>query len=202
MKLRSKILSYTLPLILIPLIIMALATYYFIIRANQVQTDEETKRSLNEVIVNIGQEANSVKKDIEVLSKVPALAKLLTASSNNLSNGTFVKEEHEFFKTFIQKSKKATIALNEDLYVFDLSESAASIFGYSKEELIDSSSEKILDQLVVHEMKSCLSEPCGGTFAPWPLAQESYVGIQKDHFHIYIHLLLLQMVSLQVLLSL
>ena len=93
MKLRSKILSYTLPLILIPLIIMALATYYFIIRANQVQTDEETKRSLNEVIVNIGQEANSVKKDIEVLSKVPALAKLLTASSNNLSNGTFVKEE-------------------------------------------------------------------------------------------------------------
>ena len=77
MKLRSKILSYTLPLILIPLLVMALAVYYFIIRANQVQVQEERKRSLTEAIANIGQESKTVRKDVEVLANIPAISQFL-----------------------------------------------------------------------------------------------------------------------------
>lgn len=94
MKLRSKILIYTLPLILIPLLVMALAFYYFVIRANQVQIQEERKQSLQEAIASIGQEANSVRKDIEVLSKVPVLAQFLGDSSYNSRNEEKVKKDH------------------------------------------------------------------------------------------------------------
>ncbi len=83
MKLRTKILSYTLPLILIPFLLTALAVYYFVIRANHIQHQEEKKQSLNEVVVRIGQQVDSARRDIELLSNVPAIAEFLENESAN-----------------------------------------------------------------------------------------------------------------------
>ena len=84
MKLRSKILSYTLPIILIPLLVMALAVYYFVVRANQIQIQEERKQSLNEAVAGINQEAKAVQKDLEVLSKVPVLKLFLADAAKKV----------------------------------------------------------------------------------------------------------------------
>ncbi len=82
MKLRTKILSYTLPLILIPFLLMAVAVYYFVIRANQIQIQEEKSQRLNEAIVSFGQEIDSVKKDVQLLSNVPAIVDYLQNDSS------------------------------------------------------------------------------------------------------------------------
>jgi len=81
MKLRSKILGYTLPLILIPLLITALAVYYFIIRANQIQAQDQRNQIVNEALVNIGQETDSIREDIKLLSSLPAFVSYLENQS-------------------------------------------------------------------------------------------------------------------------
>ncbi|MEZ5426229.1 MAG: ATP-binding protein [Pyrinomonadaceae bacterium] len=83
MKLRTKILSYTLPLILIPFLLTAPAVYYFVIRANQIRIQEEKQQSLNETLVRVRQEIDVARKDVELLAKVPAVASYL----QNLSTG-------------------------------------------------------------------------------------------------------------------
>ena len=83
MKLRTKILSYTLPLILIPFLLTSLAVYYFVIRANQIQLQEENKQTLNEVLVSFRRETDSVRKDVELLSNVPAVAEFLENRTEN-----------------------------------------------------------------------------------------------------------------------
>lgn len=71
MKLRNKILSLTLPLILIPFLLTALAVYYFIIRANQIQDQEETNRSLAEAVVNLRKDLEAARKDASILANAP-----------------------------------------------------------------------------------------------------------------------------------
>lgn len=82
MKLRTKILSYTLPLILIPFLLTALAVYYFIIRANQIEVLDENKLNLNEALGSISADIESVKKDVILLSKVPSITEYLSRHSN------------------------------------------------------------------------------------------------------------------------
>ena len=92
MRLRTKILSYTLPLILIPFLLMALAVYYFVIRENQTRIEEEKRQSLNEVIVLLGQEVDSARKDINLLSNVPAIAEYLGQPT---ATGDITKDEDQ-----------------------------------------------------------------------------------------------------------
>lgn len=95
MKLRSKILSYTLPLILIPFLLMAVAVYYFVIRANQIQLQEQKSQSLNEAIINFGQEMDAARKDITLLASVPAIKEYLldvSQSGGSDSNSTSRKD--------------------------------------------------------------------------------------------------------------
>ena len=93
MKLRAKILSYTLPLILIPFLLTAFAVYYFIIRVNQIQIQEENKQSLSEALVSIGRDVDSVKKDIELLANVPAIVNRLTHTSKDTGTDVLGKRE-------------------------------------------------------------------------------------------------------------
>ena len=62
---------------------MALAVYYFVIRANQIQVQEEKKQSLNEVVANFAQELSSTRKDITLLSNASAVGEYLRAASQN-----------------------------------------------------------------------------------------------------------------------
>ncbi len=93
MKLRTKILSYTLPLILIPFLLMAIAVYYFVIRANQIQIHEQKKQRLNEAVVNFGKEIDSVKEDIQLLSNVPIIAEYLQSDVNTQEKETDQKNQ-------------------------------------------------------------------------------------------------------------
>ena len=91
MKLRNKILVYTLPLILIPLVGLALANYYFVIRANRVQAQEEKTRTINQVLVSIRQEIETSRRDVKLLSKSPAVVDFLEAVKQKQSNNLTLK---------------------------------------------------------------------------------------------------------------
>lgn len=79
MKLRSKVLSFALPLTLIPFALTALAVYYFVIRAYQLESDAEQNKRLAEIIVNLRREQEAARKDIELIAKLPAIVAYLEA---------------------------------------------------------------------------------------------------------------------------
>jgi len=93
MKLRNKILSYTLPLILIPFLLTALAVYYFVIRANQIEIQEERNQRLNEVLVGFGEEITSTRKDVALISNVPAVEDFLQSIKSDLSSYNVKNQE-------------------------------------------------------------------------------------------------------------
>ena len=79
MKLRSKILVYTLPLILSPLVLLAFANYYFVTRANRIQAQEEKVRRVNEALSEIRREAELARKDSRLLASLPAVSNYLSS---------------------------------------------------------------------------------------------------------------------------
>ena len=93
MKLRNKILSYTLPLILIPFLLTALAVYYFVIRANQIEIQEERNQRLNVVLVGFGEEITSTRKDVALISNVPAVEDFLQSIKSDLSSYNVKNQE-------------------------------------------------------------------------------------------------------------
>lgn len=99
MKLQSKILKYTLPLILIPFLLMAFAVYYFIVRANQVRIEEGRRQTLNETVARFAQELDLVKKDMTLLSNVPGVVEYLENTANRenaaVSTSAEVKSEDQ-----------------------------------------------------------------------------------------------------------
>src|SRR5690349_10748671 len=80
-KLKSKILAFALPLTLIPFVLTALAVYYFIVRAYNVQTVEEQNKRLAEAVVYMRKEQEAARKDVELLANLPAVAEYLEAVS-------------------------------------------------------------------------------------------------------------------------
>ena len=105
MKLRSKILIYTLPLILLPLIALAIANYYFVIRANQIEKDELKARSLNEVTAGIRKEIELAAKDAKLLASVPAVSKYLLAQNKKSGEAAELKgSAQEALKIFFEQN--------------------------------------------------------------------------------------------------
>jgi len=101
MKLRSKILVYTLPLILLPLILLALANYYFIFRADQMHAKEARERAVSEVVADIQQEMEKARKDAKLLSNIPTVLKFLSSSKPDVTSeklsGTSARDTLRFF---------------------------------------------------------------------------------------------------------
>jgi hypothetical protein len=73
MKVRNRILSYALPLTLVPFVLTAFAVYYFIIRADQIQRDEEERKLLAEAIVSLRKAQDGARRDIELIATLPAI---------------------------------------------------------------------------------------------------------------------------------
>jgi signal transduction histidine kinase len=82
-KLRNKILTFALPLTLIPFLLTALAVYYFVIRSYQVQIDEEQNRVLAEAIVDIKREQEAARRDVALIARLSVIAEYLEAVSAN-----------------------------------------------------------------------------------------------------------------------
>lgn len=77
MKLRNKILAVVLPLTLIPFVLAALAVYYFIIRADRIQVEQEQHALVAEAIVNLRKEMETVRGDAALIADLPACADYL-----------------------------------------------------------------------------------------------------------------------------
>lgn len=95
MKVRNRILSFTLPITLVPFVLTALAVYYFVIRADRIQQDERQKKLLAEAIVNLRKEQEAARRDIELIANLPAIAAYLeaaTAPGDPSSEGVAFKE--------------------------------------------------------------------------------------------------------------
>ncbi len=105
MKLRSKILFYTLPLILLPLIGLATANYYFVIRANQIERREEKARAFSQIISGVRHEVDQTGKDVQLLANLSSVASYLKAEIEN-SNQTdnFKLQAKEAIKFFFDQN--------------------------------------------------------------------------------------------------
>ena len=101
MKLRAKILSYTLPLILIPFLLTSLAVYYFVIRANRIQIEEEKKQTLNEMLVSFRKEMDFARHDVKLLSDVSTISEFL---KNKNENETLENQAKTFLEVFFKKN--------------------------------------------------------------------------------------------------
>lgn len=81
MKLRNKILSFALPLTLIPFLLTAVAVYYYFIRANRIRIEEEDKKILAETVVHLRRELQGARKDLALLAEVSAIHDYLGAAA-------------------------------------------------------------------------------------------------------------------------
>ncbi len=115
MKLRSKILSYTLPLILVPFLLMALAVYYFVIRANQIQLEQQKSQVLNEVVVGIGKDVEEVRRDVNLIANVPAISEFLEIAAAENQNVEEVSARKNQAKTILE------LFFKQNPYYFQLS---------------------------------------------------------------------------------
>ncbi len=118
MKLRNKILRFTLPLILIPLLLMALAVYYFVIRANRIQTEEAQKKNVNEAVLNIRKELEAARTDIRLLSNLASVKEYVT----NPKDKTAETDLKNLLKLFFEKNPyylKLTLADNRARELID-----------------------------------------------------------------------------------
>ncbi len=95
MKLRNKILMYTLPLILFPLILLALANYYFVERANNIQEEEANNRKINEAVYEIKKEIQDAKEDVKFISRTLVITDFLQEVQNGSSGESALKEKAE-----------------------------------------------------------------------------------------------------------
>lgn len=77
MRLRNKILRFMLPLILVPFVLTALAAYYFVIRANRIEANEERNRMVSEAVADLRKEIQTARKDLALLRGVPAVLEFL-----------------------------------------------------------------------------------------------------------------------------
>ncbi len=81
MKLRNKILSFTLPLTLAPFALMAAAAAYFLIRANRIQMEEAQNRRIAETTIAIRQELETARKEAALIAGLPPVRDYLDALS-------------------------------------------------------------------------------------------------------------------------
>ena len=95
MKLRNKILIYTFPLILFPLILLALANYYFVERANEIQKVEANNRKINEAIFEIKKEIQDAKDEVKFIARTLLVTDYLQAVQKNSSDEPKLKENLE-----------------------------------------------------------------------------------------------------------
>ncbi len=84
MRLRSKILALALPLTLVPFVLTTLAVYYFVIRGQQIRSDEELNGLLSEAIAGLQKEQKAARSDAELIASFPAVVDYLEAAAANL----------------------------------------------------------------------------------------------------------------------
>lgn len=101
MKLRNRILTFALPLTLIPFVIMALAVYYFLIRANQIRIQEEQSTLLSETVVNLRKELQDARKSLALLTGVPAILDYLAALAQKADSET-IREKEESARSIMK----------------------------------------------------------------------------------------------------
>ena len=92
MKLRNKILIYTLPLILFPMILLALANYYFVEMASNIQKEEADNRKINEAVFNIQRNIQDAKDDVKFIAETAAITDYLQAVATVSSVESSLKE--------------------------------------------------------------------------------------------------------------
>lgn len=68
-----------LPLILAPFLVMALAAYYFFVRADAIASTEERDQRAAETVAELRKELRSARKDLALLKGVPAVIEFLSA---------------------------------------------------------------------------------------------------------------------------
>lgn len=87
MKLRSRILTFAVPLTLVPFVLAALAAYYFLILGYEVRADEQQNARLGEAIASIRKEREAAQRDIEMLASLPLTTEYLSAVEAGASPG-------------------------------------------------------------------------------------------------------------------
>ncbi|HUF05562.1 MAG TPA: sensor histidine kinase [Aridibacter sp.] len=96
MKLRNKIIGYMLPLILAPFLLTALAAYYFLIRADNIESTEERDRRAAETVAEVRKELRSARKDLSLLKGVPEVIEYLASPHEN-SDGSGARAAMRLF---------------------------------------------------------------------------------------------------------
>jgi signal transduction histidine kinase len=73
MRLRNKILSFTLPLTLAPFLLMAAAAVHFVVRSRDTEIREEQKTRVLETTIAIQQELEAARKHVALIAGLPAI---------------------------------------------------------------------------------------------------------------------------------
>jgi signal transduction histidine kinase len=98
MSLQKKILIFTLPLTLIPFLLLALAVYTFVIRSYQIQIEEEQKKLVAEAVVNLRKEQELARRDVEIIAGLPAVSLYL----ESVAQGTDLRSIESEVQTILQ----------------------------------------------------------------------------------------------------
>ncbi len=82
MKLRHKILSFTLPLTLVPFALMAAAAAYFLMRANRTRMEETQNRRIAETTIAVRQGLENARREVALLAGLPPVRNYLEPLSD------------------------------------------------------------------------------------------------------------------------
>lgn len=102
MRLRSKILSWALPLTLVPFVLTALAVYYFVIRGQQIRAEEEVNRLLSEAIASLRKEQKAARDDIDLIAASPAVAGYLQSAIDPRRSSAHRQSKEAEARSFLQ----------------------------------------------------------------------------------------------------
>src|SRR5262245_20494933 len=104
MKLQKKILTFTLPLTLIPFLLLALVVYYFVIRNYQIQIEDEQKKLMAEAVVNLRKEQELARRDVEIIASLPAVSLYLDTIAQGTDPRSIEPEVQTILQLFADKN--------------------------------------------------------------------------------------------------
>ncbi len=109
MKLRSKITGYLLPLILVPILLMALAGYFFVVRTYEARDRNQVESRLHASIGQIRLKTKELQDRLGMIASAPAVASLLD------QNSEFTSADRRSLERFLES------VLSQDAHILGIS---------------------------------------------------------------------------------
>ncbi len=103
MRLRSKILSYSLPLFLIPFLLTALSAYYLIVRTYESREKVQKDARLGDSISQIRIDFRAAAEKAALLAASPSVSAVLRGSASNIPNETALSEVQAYIDKLQQQ---------------------------------------------------------------------------------------------------